>query len=687
MSATYGATDHHTVADMKNNNNQSYFAGGLALATVLRPDAGLPSFGAGQDRYRLEAELTHCVYWAIPLSLLVVLVCSSVLMLILAETRLDSWTLISWYGAVLAMLLLRWNSYRRYQKAVVVAEPAAHWSRHALLGAVVSGLVWGALPLLLWPPGAPQQQAAEMVVLAGIGAGAAVTLAPLLPAALAFLWLALPPLVVRLVFEGDQVSLYLALLSVVYLLSLSAATRRMNLLVETAFTTRYQREQAEAQVKQQAYFDALTGLANRRMLMERLQQVYARARRHGEHLAVLFLDLDNFKTINDSLGHQVGDQLLKEVARRLQLRLREEDLVARLGGDEFVIVQGDLSAGQQEAQLDVERLAQDLRRRVAMPYHIQGHELHLSTSIGIAMFPEDGDSVEQLLQHADAAMYKAKDAGRNAVRFFLPDMQASARHRLELAKALRSAIRENRLTMHYQPQVDLAGRVVGLEALVRWQHPEHGAVSPGEFVPIAEASGLIFDLHDWIQLQVCRDLRQLQEQLGEHLCPVVSLNVSPLEFRRPGLVERLQDTIVATGIQPALLRLEITEGAAMVNIEQVIPRMEAIRELGVGFSIDDFGTGYSSLAYLKRLPVDSLKIDRSFVLGVLYDTSDAVLVSTIVDMAHNLGIATVAEGVEDEQTRQFLTERGCDYLQGWLFGRAEPIAELLPLLASGRTLP
>ena len=672
---------------MINNSNKSYFAGGLALETGLLPNAVLPSCSSGQDRHRLEAELTHCVYWSIPLSLLVVLICSSALLLILAETGLDATTLVGWYLAVLIMMLLRWQGYRRYTQAMVVSVPAGDWARYALIGAVVSGIVWGALPLLLWPAAQPQQQAAEMVVLAGISAGGAVTLAPLLPAALAFLWLALPPLVARLLFEGDTVSLYLAGLSVVYLLAMSAATRRMNILVETAFTTRYQREQAEAQVKQQAFFDALTGLANRRMLHERLQEEHARARRHGQRLAVHFLDLDNFKTINDSLGHQVGDLLLKEVARRLQGRVREEDLVARLGGDEFVIVQGVPEQAQDQAQCDIERLAQDVRRLVATPYRIQGHELHLSTSIGIAVFPDDGDSVEELMQHADAAMYKAKDAGRDAVRFFLPDMQAAALRRLDLVKALRAAIREDRLEVHYQPQVDLAGRVVGLEALVRWTHPEHGPVSPGEFVPVAEESGLIFELHDWIQKQVCCDIRRLQDQLGAAHCPVVSLNLSPLEFRRVGLVERLQETVRSCGIAPALLRLEITEGAAMENIEQVIPRMEAIRLLGIGFSIDDFGTGYSSLAYLKRLPVDSLKIDRSFVLGVLYDPSDAVLVETIINMAHNLGIATVAEGVEDEATRGFLAKRGCDYFQGWHFGRAQPLAELQPLLRAGGTLP
>jgi len=674
---------------MKNKNNKyKYLAGGLSTEATLAldPAGGVPLIG-GLDMPRLRNELVACLYYAVPLSLLVNLVCSTALLAMLIDQGMSEIRLGGWYLAVWAMVLMRWSLYRNYQAREVPAGEDDVWGRYAVLAAAATGMLWGLLPVILWPAGAPIYQAAELVVVGGMAAGGAISLAPLMPAALVFLTTALLPMIARLLFENQVPYGYLAVLAVLYLVVVATTTRRLNLLVSHSFVTRYHREQAEARIKEQAFQDELTGLANRRLFSTHLQQEFARARRQHYPLAVHFLNLDNFKTINDSLGHAVGDRLLKAVAGRLQERLRDEDLVARLGGDEFVILQTGLQGDKALAVHRVEMLADDVRRLLCEPFRIQGHELHLTVSIGVAMFPEDGQTPEEVLQHADAAMYKAKEQGHGSVQFFLPEMQDTAMRRLRLVKELREAIRDDRLAMHYQPQTEADGRLVGLEALLRWEHPERGFISPAEFVPLAEESGLIYELHDWVQAQVCADIRQLQDRVGVVACPVVSMNVSPREFRRSGLLDSLKAALARSGIAPQLLKLEITEGAAMDDVEQVIPRMEAIRELGISFSIDDFGTGYSSLGYLKRLPVDALKIDRSFIRDILEDSNDRVLVTTVIGMARQLGLRTVAEGVEDVWTRDFLEAHGCDLYQGWLFGRPVSLADILPVVEAGSVFP
>lgn len=671
-----------------NNRKNNYLAGGLGSESTLAsaPAGGMPVIG-GLNIPRLRGELTACLYAALPLSLLVNLVCSTVLLLMLFDQGLAANLLAGWYLAVWAMVLMRWSMYRHYQAGAGAELERTIWVRYAILGATCAGLLWGMVPIFLWPIDAPLYQAAELIIVGGMAAGGAVSLAPSMVAALLFLAGALLPMIVRLLLEYHMPYGFLAFLALLYLLVIATTTRRLNLLVYYAFVTRYQREQAEAKIQEQAFQDELTGLANRRLFNSHLQQEFARAKRQQYPLAVHFLDLDNFKMINDSLGHAVGDRLLKAVAAALKGRLRDEDLVARLGGDEFVILQTGLQGDAVTAVHKVEMLAEDVRLLLQKPFRIKGHELHLSASIGVAMFPEDGDSADDIIKHADAAMYKAKDQGKNRVQFYLPEMQVAAMCRLQLIKELRDAIAGDALTMHYQPQTDAAGRLVGLEALLRWEHAERGFISPEEFVPLAEESGLIYALHDWVQAQVCRDIRRLQDRMGVSACPVVSMNVSPREFQRTGLLESLERDLGSSGIAPHLLKLEITEGAVMENVEQVIPRMEAICDLGVTFSIDDFGTGYSSLSYLKRLPVDALKIDRSFIRDILEDGNDRVLVKTVISMARQLGLRTVAEGVEDAWTRDFLEAHGCDLYQGWLFSKALPFDEILPLVDARSIFP
>lgn len=634
----------------------------------------------GLDLIRLRAEQVQAVYEASGLGLFANLMSATALLLVVQGQPVSPLVLSVWYLAMWLLVAVRWLTYRHYLRALDPADASRYWGRLAILGAAASGLLWGLVPVLLWPADGLLQQAAIVIILTGMTAGAANTLAPLMPAALSFLGLSLPPLIVRLLLEFDPVFTLLGILVAIYTVMLVMVSRRTNRLVGSAFASRYQKELSDARVLEQAHYDELTKLPNRRLLQDRLQQEFSRARRYRRRLAVHFLDLDNFKTINDSLGHQVGDLLLIEVARRLQGRLRGEDVAARLGGDEFVVLQTDLSRGEEAAQRTAETLANDIRRLLVAPYLIQGHELHISTSIGIAVFPDDGETPEDVLKHADAAMYKAKEQGRNRVQFFLPSMQEAATQRVRLMRELRDAMRENQLVIHYQPQVDGEGGLHGLEALVRWNRPGHGLVMPQDFIAVAEESGLMFELHDWLLGQVCQDIRSMQDAFGEDGFPLVSVNISPKEFHRTDLRDRLERVLRQAGIAPRCLRLEITEGTAMDHVEEVIPQMEAVRALGVTFSIDDFGTGYSSLAYLKRLPVDTLKIDRSFVRDILTDPNDALLAETIISLAHLMGIETVAEGVEDEAVLGFLKQKGCDYFQGWLFGRPEPLGTLWPRL-------
>ena len=369
--------------------------------------------------------------------------------------------------------------------------------------------------------------------------------------------------------------------------------------------------------------------------------------------------------------------MLQRVAERLRARTRAEDVAARLGGDEFVVLLPQLDADRGSALIEAEKIAGEIGKLLSETYLVAGHELHATASIGIALFPGDGLTPHDILKHADTAMYRAKAGGRNAARVFLPSMQVAALRRLTVEKELRRGLSEGQLRVHYQPQVNLERQVIGLEGLARWEHPERGLVLPGEFIGVAEETGLIFDVHDWLLDQVCRDIRQLGQKCQGVPCPVVSMNVSPREFRRPGFEQRLASALTASGVRAGNLRLEITESLAMEKVDRVVAKMHTLRELGVTFAVDDFGTGYSSLAYLKQLPVDFLKIDRSFVRDVPEDPNDAKIVEAIIAMSRHLGIKPVAEGVERQETLDFLRNMGCAHFQGWLFGRAAPLSSFL----------
>ncbi|MCG7876255.1 MAG: EAL domain-containing protein [Candidatus Thiodiazotropha taylori] len=426
-----------------------------------------------------------------------------------------------------------------------------------------------------------------------------------------------------------------------------------------------------------ALHDILTDLPNRALFMDRLEQRLENAKRHELTGAILFLDLDRFKYINDSLGHSIGDELLKLVAERQRFLLRAEDTVARLGGDEFVILLAELHTDPEITAIEAQNVAEKVLNALAQPYQIGNHTLHSTPSIGIALISPESDNASEILRQADAAMYQAKEYGRNNFRFFLPSMQMLASERLELENALHSAITQNQLVLHYQPKVAISRReeILGAEALIRWQHPTQGLLLPGEFIAIAEESGLILQLGEWVLREACLQIKAWQHRFKGKPFGRISVNISPKQFQQKDFIQQIISTITDTEVDPTGLELELTESSLVEDVHDVRKKMVELKKLGIQISIDDFGTGYSSLAYLKMLPVDVLKIDRSFIRDIGIDPNDDAIVETILAMSWRLGFRAIAEGVETEEQLKFLRARQCDGYQGYLFSR--------PLVADG----
>ena len=423
-----------------------------------------------------------------------------------------------------------------------------------------------------------------------------------------------------------------------------------------------ERKQAEARATYLAHHDSLTGLPNRLLMQDRLNQAITQARRSGGQVALMFIDLDRFKLVNDSFGHVIGDTLLKQVARRLTDCLRDTDTVARLGGDEFTIMLPDVASPQGAGEV-----AERILSEFAQPFSEAEQELFVSASIGISLFPRDAAVPEDLVSHADTAMYSAKDSGRNNYCYFTEGLNHEVRQKVMMESGLRRAIERGELRLFYQPKIDLASRrVIGAEALVRWQHPTLGLVPPGKFIPIAEESGLIVPLGEWVLNAACAQLCAWQKE-GHEL--QVAINVSARQFQQRNLADLVLRAMAASNVDPKFIEIEVTESAIMNDAQSSISTLEAMKSRGISISIDDFGTGYSSLSYLKRLPLDILKIDQSFVRDVTTDHNDAAIVRAIIGLARSLGIKVIAEGVEDDRQLSFLNAYGCNYGQGYLFGR------------------
>ena len=433
-----------------------------------------------------------------------------------------------------------------------------------------------------------------------------------------------------------------------------------------------EREATSAQIHQLAFYDSLTGLPNRRLLMDRLLQACLASARSKRHGALMFIDLDHFKNLNDSQGHDVGDMLLLEIAKRLSACVRDGDTVVRLGGDEFVVLLQNLSEHSEESASRAEAIAEKIRVAMTLPCVLDEHVYTTTMSIGIVLFLDHQDSIDQLLKHADIAMYQAKAAGRNTIRFYDPVMQAAQEERIKWEAELRFAVERNQLQLHYQVQVDSQYQAVGAEVLLRWVHPQHGMISPAFFIPTAEETGLIVSVGTWVLETACEQLKAWQNNYSTSKL-TLAVNVSARQFRQADFVAEVRRILLQTGARPTLLKLELTESIVLENVEDAINKMHELKALGVSCSLDDFGTGYSSLQYLKRLPLDQIKIDQTFVRDIASDQNDATIVKTIIVMAKAMGLHVIAEGVEMNAQLTFLELCGCESFQGYLFGKPIPL--------------
>ena len=447
------------------------------------------------------------------------------------------------------------------------------------------------------------------------------------------------------------------------------------------------RKKTEEEIRYLAYHDDLTGLPNRKSFYMRLEDKLLQSQSQGRQhrrtnenpWAVLFLDLDKFKNVNDTLGHDVGDDLLKEVGKRLHDCVRKSDYIFRLGGDEFTIILTNLTH-----DTDVVKVAQKIRYEIAQPYTIQHHEVYVTVSVGISIYPIDGQDAETLVKNADIAMYAAKEA-RQGYRIFSSEMNSKALERMNLENKLRTALQNKELAVYYQPITNHRNRIIGMEALLRWHHPELGIISPTKFIPLAEENGFISSIGEWVLQAACLQVKEWQQKGYQDLC--VAVNLSAQQFTETDLEGTVEQALRQSGLAPNCLKLEITESGLMEQPDQAINTMNHLRAKGILFSIDDFGTGYSSLNYLKRLPIDTLKIDRSFVMDAPTDKDDQEIIKTIIAMAHNLKMNTVAEGVETREQQSFLAQNGCQMMQGYYFGRPMPAKQFEQILQTGHRLP
>jgi len=435
---------------------------------------------------------------------------------------------------------------------------------------------------------------------------------------------------------------------------------------------------AEREIQRLAFFDALTDLPNRRMLLDLLSKPRSSSTRKWRSRALLFVDIDNFKTLNDTLGHHIGDLLLQKIAARLKGCFREADTVAHQGGDVFVVLLEDLSENPDDARAQAKVVADKLVVTVGQPYHLGSQECRITASIGVTVFGSDLENAQDALQQADIAMHQAKATGRNCVQFFVPELQTAVNARASLEKDLRSAIIEEQFLLYYQPQLD-RGVLIGAEALLRWNHPSRGLVAPNEFIPLAEETGIILPLGKWVLETACRLVASWahHDNTSEF---TIAVNISARQFQQPDFVEQVQATMKSTGANPKNLKLELTESMLVNNVDDVIRRMTDLKRLGLRFSVDDFGTGYSSLSYLKRLPLDQLKIDRSFVRDILKDVGSGAIAQSIISLSKAMGFSVIAEGVETEEQRKFLAQLGCHSFQGFLFRGPLPLEEFQSLL-------
>ena len=617
----------------------------------------------------VKSEQTRMIYAAIPSSLFGVLVASLILSMALWPV-VDPQIIIGWFCLTNLLSLLRLYLFLRFRHQRQQHRIDYRWAKYAVLSTLAAGATWGLGGYLMFPEHSVLHQVFLAFVISGLCAGAITTLSAMRTAVRGFVLLATSPIILRFQLSDNEFSMAMVTMSILFVVMILISSQRLHQTLREALEYRYQRELAEQTIRHQAQYDDLTNLPNRRLFLDTLRQEMAKAERHNRFGAVFFIDLDRFKSVNDSLGHAVGDDLLIQAARKITKRLRTEDTLARLGGDEFVALLPEVGEDLDSAGNHASAIANSIRQLFIKPFQIQGHEIHLTISVGIALYPGLA-SAEDLLKYADVAMYRAKRDGRDRVRLFSETMQEAVNQQRSIEKGLREALVRSEFELYFQGQYDPQERLVGAETLLRWNHPSQGLVTPARFIDIAEQTGLVVDIGDWVLRSACDKIAMLEPHLS------LAVNVSPRQFSDPDFADKLDQTLRKTGANPHQLTLEITEGLAMSNIHHSIETMNNLKQLGITFSMDDFGTGYSSLSYLHQLPIDELKIDQSFVRNIANSPENEAIVDTIIAMAQQLGLKIVAEGIESADELNYLKTRQCDFFQGYYFAKPMPFLNFL----------
>ncbi len=600
-------------------------------------------------------------------SLIAILLCSFILSLVQWDV-IDHLVIATWFVMTNLLSLVRLYLYRQFIKLPKDSLVSDSWYQAAINTSIASGITWGAAGVLLFAEQGLVHQVFLAFVITGMCAGAITTLSAIINAARGFVVCALIPSIIQFYLIDSEISLTMTIMSLLFMTMILLSAQRLNRTIRESLEVRLQCELAEQTIRRQAQFDELTELPNRRLFLSTLRREMAAADRHHRYGAVFFIDLDRFKSVNDSLGHAVGDELLVKVAQKIAQRLRKEDTVARLGGDEFVVLLPEVGDDQNAAGIHASTIADEIRKLFLTPFTIQGHEIYLTISVGIALFPSDV-SAEDLLKFADVAMYRAKKEGRDSVRLFSAEMQDAVNQQRLIEKGLRQALANNEFELYFQGQYDSDNHLVGAETLLRWNHPDSGVIAPSRFIGIAEQTGLIVPIGDWVLRSACEHLSRIDDHI------MLAVNVSPRQFSAADFVDQLKQILLETAANPRQLKFEITESLAIANFEHTIDTMKRLKQLGISFSVDDFGTGYSSLSYLSRLPLDELKIDQSFVRDISIDSDHAIIVDTIIVMAQQLNLEIVAEGVETSAELDYLKSRRCNYFQGYYLSRPVPFAQ------------
>lgn len=622
----------------------------------------------------IESEQIRIIFAAIPSSLVAILL-NSLLLSVAQWGYIDDHVIITWFLAANLLSAVRFTIYRRFKAIPFDAIVGRYWYNLVVVTSALSGLIWGLAGVFLFTEQDLVHQIFLAFVVGGMCAGAITSLSAIQTASWSFLVLALSPIIAQFLLINNDISFPMTAMSTLFMIMLLVSAKRLNGTIIGSLKIRKEHEIAEETIRYQAFYDELTDLPNRRLLLDTLKKEIAKSKRHCRFGAVLFFDLDRFKRINDSLGHRFGDELLVQVAQRISSRLRTEDIAARLGGDEFVVLLPEVGNNHELASTQSEHIANQIKELFDKPFDIQSQQIYLTVSIGISLYPTDNTIAEDLIQYADVAMYEAKNEGRNRVRVFTPALKESViQHRI-IEKELRIALDKDEFILYFQPQFNAENVVIGAEALLRWQHPEKGLTAPGYFIDIAEQTGLIEPIGDWVLLKSCEYLATLNDETKI----IFSVNVSPRQFTNKSFIDKVKSIIDLTGVNPQKLKLEITEGMVIENVDQTINTMNRLIELGIRFSIDDFGTGYSSLAYLNRLPFDELKIDQSFVRNITNSAENAVIVETIIIMAKHLKLEIIAEGVETIEELNFLKSKQCFHFQGFYFAKPDNFEALLSL--------